>query len=76
MDQFDFTVVQPCGVEILKVFASTQQLPNLEGESMGGGIKRLKLSVNGITGRLRSISVTQKEVERAEASCVVTTMIN
>ena len=89
LNHFDFTVVPPCGVEILKVYASTHPLPNLEGDLISGGVKRLKLSVEGITGKMRGVAVIGKSgteksnvdhlltsglIERAEASCVVTTV--
>ncbi|MFQ5751796.1 MAG: DUF4384 domain-containing protein [bacterium] len=85
-DRFDFTVVSPFGVEIVKAFASTHPMPKLEGDAVGGGIKRLKLSLNKLAETLRGVQVTDRldqsgtdplpsgPVERAEASCVVTTV--
>lgn len=78
-DQFDFTVVSPFGVEILKAFASTQPLPELKGKEVAGGIKQLKLSAAELAKTLRGVAMTAREVERAkaeraEASCVVTTI--
>jgi len=88
-DRFDFTVVPPCGVEILKAFACTHPMPKLQGDDAGAGIKRLKLSVDRLRQTLRSIRVDGRPgseisdtgypvpavpVEHAEASCVVTTV--
>jgi hypothetical protein len=83
-DRFEFTVVPPFGVEILKAFASTHPMPNLEGQEVKGGIKQLKLSLNKLAETLRGIEVRPAQVvgypspsgtvERAEASCVVTTV--
>jgi len=74
VDQFDFTMVQPFGVEILKAFASTQPLPELKGKEVAGGIKQLKLSAAELAKTLRGVGMAAREVERAEASCVVTTV--
>lgn len=87
LDRFDFTVVRPCGVEILKAFASTHPLPHLEGNESGGGIKLLKIPLKRLAETLRSVEVIKrgdvpmpeagsstKLFERAEASCVVTTV--
>jgi len=88
-DRFDFTVVQPCGVEILKVFASTNPMPELQGEIVSSGIKRLKLSTSKLAATLRGVKIEEESgtdlsgidynslidpFERAEASCVVTTV--
>ena len=84
VDQFDFTIVPPFGVEILKAFASTQPLPELKGKEVAGGIKQLKLSAAELAKALRGVAMTAGEAElveaeradpeRAEASCVVTTV--
>jgi len=74
LDSFDFTVVSPFGVEILKAFASTQPLPELKGKEVAGGIKQLKLSAAELAKTLRDVAMTARETERAEASCVVTTV--
>jgi len=73
-DQFDFTIVAPFGVEILKAFASSQPLPELAGKEISGGIKKLKLSAADLAKTLRGVAMTAREVEHAEASCVVTTV--
>ncbi len=82
-DQFDFTIVEPFGVEILKAFASTQPLPELAGKEISGGIRKLKLSAADLAKTLRGIEMKKRpesasagetQVERAEASCVVTTV--
>jgi len=73
-DQFDFTIVAPFGAEILKAFASSQPLPELAGKEISGGIKKLKLSAADLAKTLRGVALTAREVERAEASCVVTTV--
>jgi len=82
-DQFDFTITPPFGMEILKAFASTQPLPELEGKEVAGGIKQLKLSATELAKTLRGVALTKRpesmasgenQAERAEASCVVTTL--
>ena len=82
-DQFDFTIVAPLGVEILKAFASNQPLPELQGKAISGGIKKLKLSAADLAKTLRGIEMKKRpdnaaagetQIERAEASCVVTTV--
>jgi tetratricopeptide (TPR) repeat protein len=78
-DQFDFSIVAPFGAEILKAFASTQPLPELAGKEISGGIKKLKLSAADLAKMLRGVALTAREAElveaeRAEASCVVTTV--
>jgi len=80
-DQFDFTIVAPFGAEILKAFASSQPLPELAGKEISGGVKKLKLSAADLAKTLRGIEMKKRpetasddQVERAEASCVVTTV--
>jgi len=82
-DQFDFTIVAPFGAEILKAFASSQPLPELAGKEISGGIKKLKLSAAELAKTLRGVEMKKRpdnasagetQTERAEASCVVTTV--
>jgi len=73
--RFRVVVAPPFGVEILKVFASTQPLAELNGEKItGAGIKRLQSSLAEMTTAMRGVSVSARPAERAEASCVVTTV--
>jgi len=56
-------------------------LPELAGKEISGGIKKLKLSaadlvktLHGIEMKKRPETASDDQVERAEASCVVTTV--
>jgi hypothetical protein len=66
---FALNVAPPCGVEFLKAFASTQPLPELEFEVLDKCMVRLTRSTADWVETLRRL-----ETERAEASCVITTL--
>ncbi len=88
-DTFKVEVAPPCGIEILQAFASTEPLPELEGENLGNGIRRLKLSTQELTTTIRSVAVKPapatpakftdysaelNAVDYTEASCIITTL--
>jgi TolB-like protein len=75
-DSFDFDVVPPCGIEMLKLFASTKPLSHENGEILESGIKQLSIPLVALTESFRSTNTEESidSVEQAEAFCVINTV--
>jgi len=54
-EPFEFTVKPPFGEEKLWAFASQDQFPELEGDELGNGLKKLKGNLQSILQRIRPV---------------------
>ena len=75
-DRFDFTVVPPCGVEVMKLFASTLPLKKEQGNVLDNGITRLSLPLDKLITNFRGMNKTKNDlnVNQAAARCVIATI--
>lgn len=74
MSDFSFEVTSPFGVEMLKLFASTNPLGEDEGDVVGPGFQVLSGDLRSIVTKARGIAVRQKEAMYAEDTAVITTV--